>query len=343
MSLINSQNSVKICFLIAFVLGVLIFPSEGYSGDGVDIQVEVISPPAVCGNDVQETGESCDGSDLIGQNCVTLGYSRGTLSCNDNCTFDTSGCISGGGGGGGGGGYVPPVIETKVIIQGKSYPNADITILRDGQVSALIQADSQANFKAELTTLTAGIYTFGVWGKDSDGRKSIIFSFTTSVSSGTITTISGIFLPPTIEIDNISLRKGEILNILGQIAPTSEIDISIHSSEIIKKTTTDEEGFWDYSLDTTDLDEGTHSTQAKASSLEGLMSTYSQALAFNIGKSLIKGVCPDADLNSDDRVNLIDFSILLYWWGRTNECADQNSNGVVDLADFSIMMYWWTG
>ena len=50
-----------------------------------------------------------------------------------------------------------------------------------------------------------------------------------------------------------------------------------------------------------------------------------------------------ADLNGDGRVNLIDFSILLHWWGKDNALADLNKDGRVGLKDFSIMMYWWTG
>ena len=54
-------------------------------------------------------------------------------------------------------------------------------------------------------------------------------------------------------------------------------------------------------------------------------------------------IYPSPDLNKDDRVNLIDFSILLYWWGRENPSADFNQDGLVNLTDFSIMLYYWTG
>ncbi len=51
-----------------------------------------------------------------------------------------------------------------------------------------------------------------------------------------------------------------------------------------------------------------------------------------------------ADLNRDGRVDLVDFSILLYNWGRPqNPVADLNADGRVDLVDFSILLYWWTG
>ncbi|HEX9942187.1 MAG TPA: DNRLRE domain-containing protein [Thermoanaerobaculia bacterium] len=50
--------------------------------------------PAVCGNGVKESGEACDGADLGGQTCQSQGFSSGTLACNANCTFNTSGCTN---------------------------------------------------------------------------------------------------------------------------------------------------------------------------------------------------------------------------------------------------------
>lgn len=52
-------------------------------------------PPApVCGNNVKETGEQCDGSDLAGQTCVGLGFGGGSLSCSASCSFVTSACTA---------------------------------------------------------------------------------------------------------------------------------------------------------------------------------------------------------------------------------------------------------
>jgi hypothetical protein len=46
-----------------------------------------------CGNDLAEGVEACDGDDLRGQTCVSLGYSTGTLACSPQCTsFVTAGC-----------------------------------------------------------------------------------------------------------------------------------------------------------------------------------------------------------------------------------------------------------
>ena len=54
------------------------------------------------------------------------------------------------------------------------------------------------------------------------------------------------------------------------------------------------------------------------------------------------------DLNGDGKVNIVDFSILAYWFKRpltaaaVKQCVDQTQDGKVSLADFSILAYYWT-
>lgn len=48
-----------------------------------------------CGNGVIDAGEQCDGAELQGFDCASLGLSGGTLACDAMmCTFDTSMCMS---------------------------------------------------------------------------------------------------------------------------------------------------------------------------------------------------------------------------------------------------------
>ena len=317
--MILKKIKIRNSFLVFLILGLSLNFSLTVFAATTNLTVTVTSGPAVCGDG------SCNGD----ESCST-------------CSSDCGTCPStgGGGGGGGGGGYTPPA--TSVILQGKAYSNASLTVLKDGQVIVMTKADSSADFKITLTTLTAGIYTFGIWAEDEEGRKSITFSFTVTVTSGTTTTISGIFIPPTINLSKESVKRGEILDIYGQTAPESEIDIRIYSGEVIKESKADQDGNWDYSLDTAILSEGSHTTKAK-SSLAGLMSTFSQIVSFNIGQAIAR-LIKKADTNRDDRVDLTDFSILLFNWGQpTNLATDYNSDGRVNIVDFSIMLYWWTG
>ena len=57
--------------------------------------------------------------------------------------------------------------------------------------------------------------------------------------------------------------------------------------------------------------------------------------------------CPKliGDLNCDNHVNLIDFTLLSTWYKKTNTPPvkyDLNKDGKITLVDFSIMMYNWT-
>jgi hypothetical protein len=68
----------------------------GTLGCGVGCQVDtggcVPGVLTTCGNGVKETAEPCDGLDLGGATCESLGFLRGTLACTTGCGYDVSGC-----------------------------------------------------------------------------------------------------------------------------------------------------------------------------------------------------------------------------------------------------------
>jgi len=353
---------LTLAFSLIFLIGLFsspVFFAKKVSAATIRTSVTI----TVCGNGVVESGEQCDDANALNTDaclntCKTAtcgdGFVRtGVEGCDDGNIIAGDGCSATcqievvvpptppGGGGGGGGGGGPTV--TRVLLKGIAYPKAGITILVDGRVVTIISADSNANFNTEITTLTGGLYTFGVWAEDSLGRRSITFSFTVSITDGMTTTISGIFIPPTIELEKTNLLKGETLKIVGQTAPESELSIHVESAEIIKTAVAQKTGDWKYALDTTVLEEGSHTTRVKAETQAGILSSFSKVLGFYIGKYGSKEICPQADFNKDGKTNLTDFSIMLYWWGKYNTCVDQNQDGVVNLPDFSILMYYWTG
>ena len=48
--------------------------------------------PDNCGDGKAGGTEQCDGTDLLGKSCNSLGYAGGTLGCSKGCSLDTSGC-----------------------------------------------------------------------------------------------------------------------------------------------------------------------------------------------------------------------------------------------------------
>ncbi len=51
-----------------------------------------ISACTYCGDNKRNGSEDCDGADLGGQSCQSLGYDGGSLSCNVGCSYNTSAC-----------------------------------------------------------------------------------------------------------------------------------------------------------------------------------------------------------------------------------------------------------
>ncbi len=75
--------------------------TNGNCEDGKDNDCDLLVDTAdsgcvsisVCGNNVKEGDEVCDGTDLAGETCTDLGFVSGTLACLGDCSnYDTSQC-----------------------------------------------------------------------------------------------------------------------------------------------------------------------------------------------------------------------------------------------------------
>lgn len=314
-------------------------PITGYTLDKVNNKIifttSTFSSFAIFGSPLPSCGDhTCNGS----ENCST-------------CSIDCGNCPVGGGGGGGGGGgssgYIIPA--TSVTFSGRAYPKSTITLLKDAQIAATTIADANANFNFTLSGISSGNYIFSVYSEDNKGNRSSLLTFPVSVTSGTATSIGGIFIAPTIAVDKKEVKKGDDIQIFGQSSPNSEITISVNSDEeFFSKIKTDKSGVYLYNFDTTPLEIGQHSTKSK-SAVSGDISSFSKVISFTVGTKNVYNQTVETslkgDVNSDKRVNLVDFSIAAFWYKKPFPPAsvDLNKDGKVDLIDFSIMAYYWTG
>lgn len=313
---------------------------------------------SVCGNDLVEADEECDNSDLGNATCSTRGYATGDLACAAACTFDESDCSGsantntgnnnggGGGGGGGGGSSAPP--QTSIIFTGRAYPGAQVVILKDGQLSSSIQTSTNANFEVILTGMASGNYNFSIYSFDKANNKSSSMTFTINLAAETTTKVSGIFVSPTIEADKQSVRQGDNMTFFGYSYPQSQITLAVSSEqEFFLSTMANDNGYYFYNLDSSLLTYGEHSVRSRATYLDE-SSDFSQPASFVVGSISSYSPSPHSlavDLNQDNKVNLIDFSILAYWYNRSAPPSDTdlNADSRVDLIDFSILAYHWTG
>ena len=333
---------ITVFLILLALLSGSVYPVRSFTtSNGVYASVQEASTrSSVCGNGVKESGEQCDAGGANGPCPAT---------CSTSCT--TNSC--GGGGGGGGGSYTPPTSQTIVNFSGRVYPKSAVTLLKDAQIAATTIAGSDANFQISLSGLSGGNYIFSVYSEDNQGRRSSLLTFSVSVTAGVTTNVSGIFIAPTIDVDKSEVKRGDNIAIFGQSAAASEITISVNSEEeFFVKTKSDKDGVYLYNFDTSPLEMAQHFTKSKAA-LDGAISSFSRVVIFTVGTKTVLKEKPEiskGDLNNDNKVNLVDFSIAAFWYKRTisaefklKEAERLNGDGKVDLVDFSIMAYYWTG
>ncbi|MCX6755691.1 MAG: hypothetical protein NT068_04130 [Candidatus Nomurabacteria bacterium] len=277
---------------------------------------------------------------------ITL-VDAGSLSI--SATVGSGGSGGSSGGGGGGGSYNAP---TSITFSGLAYPLSHVILLKDGQEVVNTVSGPDAHFTISISGLNSGTYTFSILGEDSNGIRSTLFTVPILITSGVATNISGIFLAPTIEINKQQVRRGETLTIFGRTAPNATVVIEVHSAnEIFNTIPSDNNGAYLYNLNTMPLEYGSHNTKSKSSlpnTISNETSSYSKTLTFAVGDTTIekKEDCgTKSDLNNDCHVNLIDFSVLAYWYHRSGPPigVDLNGDGIINLVDFSILAYHWNG
>lgn len=242
----------------------------------------------------------------------------------------------------------PTPADTVVIFRGLAYPGSPVTVKREGVVAVTVPADPAARFDVTLQNQTPGQVTYSVSSEDARGLVSQPMNFALTITSGTTSTLTGIFLGPTIEVDKTEAKIGETITMLGQTAPDSEVSIFVSSTATRTfKTNSDSSGLWSRQILAEDLGAGNHTARAKAVTAASEISAYSASVDFEVVAAPTPDKCDgkkQGDVNCDGRVNLTDFSILLYYWRQTNPKnarADVNGDHTVNLTDVSIMLFNW--
>jgi cysteine-rich repeat protein len=335
---------------------------------------------SICGNEIVDANEDCDvlgetgvySQTIVGRQCTAScsfgpycgdGILQSAFNeecddgnnddgdfCSATCTIEPAGSGGGGssgGGSGGRGGSSQELGDTQITVSGVGYPGRTINFILDTDSIGSVRADSDGEFEF-ATDADPGTATLGMWSTDTNGTRSLTLNNTFDVTQGAITNLTGIIMPPTISVPNQNVDPGAVVNVSGQSAPNSTVELHIDDSDPVETTTADSSGQWSYSLDTGTLSISEHIPRARTIVGNPPLTTES---SFSTSLQLFVGVdgqsTQPSDLNRDGSVNLIDFSILIFWWqtsgGDSDPPADINQNSNVGLEDFSILLFNWTG
>ncbi len=269
----------------------------------------------------------------------------------------TGGSGGGGGrtsGGGAGGGFENTDAsyrsgDGRVVISGYAFPDSDVTILIDGQLHDTVIADADGSYSITLDEIARGAYTFGVYAVGDNDVKSSTFSTSFTVTGARTSSLSNINVVPSVLVDPDPVDIGQTLTMSGYALPNAIISIenSQRESSIVKEisATSNSDGFWSTTVDTGSFSQDTYQVRVKSEQEDGAETGWSNYTYYGVGGEAEAPLFPD--LNRDGFVNLVDFSILLFWWatdgGDSDPPADINRDGNVTLTDFSILLFNWTG
>ena len=306
------------------------------------------------------TGDSGSGAGSGGGG--TIGGTEGDSSTTGN----SSGSGGSGGGAGGrtgvdssgatGGGLesvdgLYPSGDAEVIISGYAFPGSTVYAIVDGAAAGNVKASNDGRYTITISQIARGAYTFGIYALDRNKTKSSTFSTSFTVTGGRTSSLSNVNVMPSIKVSPDPVNPGQSLVMSGYSIPAATVTLENQrdGSSISRReftTTSDASGIWQITIDTNGFTRGTYKVRAKAKATSGLIETsYSNYTFYGVGQSA--NIALNSDLNTDGKVNLIDFSILLFWWGRdggnSNPPADINRDGSVSLTDFSILLFNWTG
>lgn len=236
---------------------------------------------------------------------------------------------------------VPP--KNTVIFSGKACPFCRVYLEQDGAPVDSDVCNGSAEFQITLENMQAGTYLFELYAIDTDSIHSSISASTITISHGTLTSVSNILLSPTLQTDESAVIEGKKITFFGQTVPNGAVTILIDdSSPFIQVSAASDGGFY-YEFKSSSLSAGSHFAEARVT-LGGIISPYSLPAEFEVEeKDAEENTCVKADYDGDNKVSLVDFSILLYWYGKNNvsDEIDLSGDNKANLKDFSILMHCW--
>jgi hypothetical protein len=237
-----------------------------------------------------------------------------------------------------------------VNVSGYTSPYAFVTMTENGTSIGTTAANQQGDFQISVNGLVPGNHSFLISSTDQLNRPTSQASLDLYLPSSSVLMASGIILSPSISLDKASINPGDTLTISGAAVPSSTVNIFTESPLRTYTTTSDITGNWSYTLPSTETRNylpGEYRAYTNVQDGVGDQSITSPTLNFTVltppdnNNPLPACNISHGDLNCDGKVNLTDFSILLYYWHTNQHRADINNDGIVNLTDFSIMMYYF--
>ncbi len=223
---------------------------------------------------------------------------------------------------------------------GYAHPGGIVRVLKDGSLASEVSVNVDGEFSVRVNDLMIGSYLFTLYGVDPQGVRSGLLTLPISFTTGASFSSTRIFIPPTLSFDDES--SSDALSLSGVTVPGASVAVVLTDGSrtvAVQNALSGTDGRYHVVFPQSVSGDGL--ALRSLASVGALQSPFGTALHMvNIHLAVYKG-----DFNNDNKVNLVDFSILAYWHGRTDvpKNLDLNGDAIISLTDFSILTFYWTG
>jgi hypothetical protein len=251
---------------------------------------------------------------------------------------------SGSGSGSGGPGPRLPLTGVGVTVSGQSYPGRPTFITLRGFPTREVIAGVDGGYSADFPSVTPGEYVATIRAIDAFNSSSATRAIRLLVVADAKTSVAGFNVPPTLHLRQLEVRAGEEIAVYGSARPGSSVVVSINNEETATRFTAGVNGVWSGGVTTVGRKLGSYSMRARHSDDD----VFSRLGSVRVSLKTVPvqggaGARITGDLNGDTKVNLVDFSILAFWYNKKEAPSniDLSGDGRITLIDFSILAYAW--
>jgi hypothetical protein len=237
-------------------------------------------------------------------------------------------------------------------------PFGVVSLLVDGVLVSTTTTNQLGQFSFTARNLAKGTYQFDLYATDKTKIRTATYSIQSEVARRSVLKLDNIVLGPSLHAELIEITKGNLLTFTGYAIPTSLVTLTFRDRKgqvTFYTATSSTDGAYVIPINTSAHAKDKYSAVTRVSWFT-FTSSPSHTVWVTVGdtdkkRSAVDAQCPaKGDLNADCRVNLTDFSILLFWYLGTNlsdfattEQIKLSNDGKVNLVDFSIILFNWTG
>jgi hypothetical protein len=235
---------------------------------------------------------------------------------------------------------------TSLTFSGYAYPQAVVHVWKDGTPKTTTTADNSGYFTITLGEVYSPNALYTLYAFDKLNRRSLLLNYPIVIKTGYMTQVSGIRFAPTISIDKTEVKFGDYITVSGYAQPNQKIDLSIYGLQDKDfSLTSNTDGVYQITIPLLDLQKGNYNLHVNYKDDKRI----SKVVSFTVGDLNIPSIdlitnIP-GDCNADQVINLVDFSVMAFWYGKSNSpaCIDTNNDNIINLVDFSILAFYWTG